>query len=204
MALRMEEIRQELLAAGVIGRVVDDFNPQIIIRALMFGLHKRINSGAEVLFADVQELPVCFGFDFDREGPSFSECFSNLSFITAIMTDPNAPGGEYLHWMATTSSAIGNSPGCWQDVAPYEPPKPIVTRMFVFTLFKQNEPPNFRLNSRENFSTRRFAEANALGPPVTAAFYRIKNENEEQDTQSDVIPPSICSTARTCSKRAGG
>lgn len=71
--------------------------------------------------------------------------------------------------------------GLRQDVIEYEAPRSMGTRMIVLTLFKPNEPLNFVLIPRENFSTRDFAEANALGPPVAAAFLKIKKVYKATD-----------------------
>jgi len=59
----------------------------------------------------------------------------------------------------------------------YEPPRPMGSGKIVFTVFKPNEaPPNIILPaSRENFSTRAFADTNALGPPVGVAFFTINH-----------------------------
>lgn len=64
-----------------------------------------------------------------------------------------------------------------RELVIYEPPRPMGSGNIVFTVFKPNEaPPNIILPaSRENFSTRAFADTNALGPPVAAAFFTINH-----------------------------
>lgn len=65
-----------------------------------------------------------------------------------------------------------------REVVSYESPRPnIGIHRFVFVLFKQKRrqavtPPD----SRDNFSTRRFAEENDLGLPVAAVYFNAQRE----------------------------
>jgi hypothetical protein len=54
----MEAIKQELVEAGVIGRVVDDFNPHI--QLILFYGDKRISLGEELSLADADTNQILF------------------------------------------------------------------------------------------------------------------------------------------------
>ena len=119
------------MEAGVIGRIVDDFNPQLIFH-LFYG-NRHISSGDEVLLGDLGESPHDIGFNIDPDRPDLREYFKNRTILTLvnpiaissllfpdtylvifapieirillfsyiynqIMTDPDGPRGEYLHW----------------------------------------------------------------------------------------------------------
>eukprot|EP00253_Pinus_taeda_P031895 PITA_31895 len=170
----MEQIKQELVEGGVIGRILDDFNPQLIIH-LFYG-DTRMSSGDEVLLGDLRERPDYITFDIYPGGPGLKESFRKPKLIILIMTDPDGPGGEYLRWLATEFDTIGHRGGSWKNAVEYEPPTSTATRMLVLTMFNPNVRITFGLYCRESFSTRDFAES--IGPPVAVAFFKIKNENE--------------------------
>ena len=68
----------------------------------------------------------------------------------------------------------------------YEPPRP-GARIIVFTLFRLADP--FRVLAaymfREEFSTAGFASMNGLGPPLSAAFFYINYENNQNQEIDD-------------------
>lgn len=52
----------------------------------------------------------------------------------------------------------------------------------MFTIFKVKNVQSIQVpNTRENFSTREFAESNGLGPPLGASLLKVKQENEDHD-----------------------
>ncbi|VFQ59191.1 unnamed protein product [Cuscuta campestris] len=113
------------------------------------------------------------------------------SFFTLVMTDPDVPNPsepymrEHLHWLVTdipgtTDATFG------RELVSYEMPMPkIGIHRFVFVLFKQKQrrsvtaaapPSSTATDSRDHFSTRRFAEENELGSPVACVFFNAQRE----------------------------
>ncbi|KAK7845638.1 cen-like protein 2 [Quercus suber] len=73
----------------------------------------------------------------------------------------------------TTDASFG------REVVNYEMPRPnIGIHRFVFLLFKQNRRETVITvpSSRDRFSTRKFAEENELGLPVSAVFFNAQRE----------------------------
>ncbi|KAG1369672.1 Protein SELF-PRUNING [Cocos nucifera] len=65
-----------------------------------------------------------------------------------------------------------------REVVSYESPRPSIgIHRFVFVLFKQKRRQVVtQPASRDNFSTRRFAEENDLGLPVAAVYFNAQRE----------------------------
>ena len=85
---RMEEIRQQLVESGVIGRVVDDFNPHLEL-IVCYG-DKRVNLGDEVTLAEVQRHPTNLECDGDAFDPELEEIFANpeLELVAMVSLIP--------------------------------------------------------------------------------------------------------------------
>ena len=70
-----------------------------------------------------------------------------------------------------------------EEIVAYEPPRVCASKM-VLRLFKVDNPINFLgsvrvSNSWAKLNTRAFADTNELGLPLTASFFNIKYENQE-------------------------
>jgi len=78
----MEAIKQELVEAGVIGRVVDDFDPDIHL--ILFYSDKRISLGEELSLADAGLEPNFIHYRYDPDRPGLAESFRNPTLITLV------------------------------------------------------------------------------------------------------------------------
>ncbi|XP_020599121.1 protein HEADING DATE 3A-like [Phalaenopsis equestris] len=100
------------------------------------------------------------------------------TFYTLIMVDLDAPNPsnptlkEYLHWMvtdipATTDASFGS------ELLKYESPHPMtgIHRIVLALLKQQKRGTVLKPDSRENFDTQTFAQANNLKTPVAATAY---------------------------------
>ena len=82
----MEEIRTKLMESGVIGQVLDDFNPRVPL--YVFYGNRRLSLGDEVTLADLQAIPYClqqYTGAFDRE---LNECFKNGKLVAIVCLIP--------------------------------------------------------------------------------------------------------------------
>ncbi|XP_057472910.1 CEN-like protein 2 [Actinidia eriantha] len=160
-----------LVVGRVIGDVVDNFYGSVKM-SVTYNSNKRVYNGHELFPSIVTTKPRVEVHGGDMR-----------SFFTLIMTDPDVPGPsdpylkEHLHWIitdipGTTDSSFG------REVVNYEIPRPnIGIHRFVFVLFQQKRrqsvtPPP----SRDQFSTRKFAEENDLSLPVAAVFFNAQRE----------------------------
>ncbi|KAI5444481.1 CEN-like protein 1 isoform X2 [Lathyrus oleraceus] len=154
---------EPLSVGGVIGEVVDIFNPSVKMNVTYST--KQVANGHELMPSIVINKPrVDIGGDDMR------------SAYTLVMTDPDAPSPsdpylrEHLHWM------VADIPG--KEIVEYENPKPVIgIHRYVFILFKQRGRQTVRApNSRDQFSTRIFSEENNLGLPVAAVYFNAQRE----------------------------
>ncbi|XP_008788083.1 protein SELF-PRUNING-like [Phoenix dactylifera] len=167
----MARALEPLIVGRVIGEVLDSFNPSVKM-VVAYNFNKVVCNGHEFYPSAVTSKP-----RVEVQGGDMR------SFFTLVMTDPDVPGPsdpylrEHLHWIVTdipgtTDASFG------REVVIYESPRPSVgIHRFVFVLFKQKRrevvtPPA----SRDNFSTRRFAEENDLGLPVAAVYFNAQRE----------------------------
>ncbi|XP_010907126.1 protein SELF-PRUNING-like [Elaeis guineensis] len=167
----MARALEPLIVGRVIGEVLDSFNPSVKM-VVTYNFNKLVCNGHEFYPSAVTSKP-----RVEVQGDDMR------SFFTLVMTDPDVPGPsdpylrEHLHWIVsdipgTTDASFG------REVVSYESPRPSIgIHRFVFVLFKQKRrqvvtPPA----SRDNFSTRRFAEENDLGLPVAAVYFNAQRE----------------------------
>nr|UYR57988.1 centroradialis 1 [Camellia flavida]UYR57994.1 centroradialis 1 [Camellia flavida] len=161
---------EPLVVGRVIGDVVDTFCPSVKMSVTY--KNREVFNGHELFPSSVTTKP-----RVEVEGGDMR------SFFTLIMTDPDVPGPsdpylrEHLHWMVTdipgtTDSSFG------REVMEYEIPRPYIgIHRFVFFLFKQQRRQAVATpSSRDQFSTRRFAQENGLGLPVAAVFFNSQRE----------------------------
>ncbi|GMP99021.1 hypothetical protein ACSBR2_020782 [Camellia fascicularis] len=159
-----------LVVGRVIGDVVDTFCPSVKMSVTYN--NRQVFNGHELFPSSVTTKP-----RVEVEGGDMR------SFFTLIMTDPDVPGPsdpylrEHLHWIVTdipgtTDSSFG------REVMEYEIPRPYIgIHRFVFFLFKQQRRQAVATpSSRDQFSTRRFAQENGLGLPVAAVFFNSQRE----------------------------
>ncbi|XP_009339416.2 CEN-like protein 2 [Pyrus x bretschneideri] len=160
-----------LVVGRVIGDVVDYFSSSVRM-TITYNSNKVVYNGHELFPSSVTIKPKAEVHGGDLR-----------SFFTLVMTDPDVPGPsdpylkEHLHWIVTDiPGTTDNTFG--KEVVKYEMPRPnIGIHRFVFLLFKQKGwqtviPPA----SKDHFNTRKFAEANDLGLPVTAVFFNAQRE----------------------------
>ncbi|KAK9153694.1 hypothetical protein Sjap_001174 [Stephania japonica] len=140
----MARILEPLIVGGVIGDVLDSFTPNIKMSVTYSG-NKQVYNGHELLPSAVTGKP-----RVEVQGGDMR------SFFTLVMTDPDVPGPR-------------------KEVMGYEMPTPhIGIHRFVFALFKQKSRQSVNgPSSRDNFNTRKFAEANDL-VPVAAVFFNAQ------------------------------
>ncbi|MBA0754008.1 hypothetical protein Gogos_021597 [Gossypium gossypioides] len=146
---------EPLIVGGVVGDVLDPFNPSIKM-SVTFN-NKQVFNGHEFYPSSVATKP-----RVEIQGGDLR------TFFTLVMTDPDVPGPsdpylrEHLHW----------------EVVNYEIPRPdIGIHRFVFVLFKQKRRQVIRSpSSRDNFNTRDFAAENDLGLPVAAVYFNARRE----------------------------
>ncbi|KAB2034916.1 hypothetical protein ERO13_D04G100700v2 [Gossypium hirsutum] len=161
---------EPLIVGGVIGDVLDSFNPSIKM-SVTFN-NKQVFNGHEFYPSSVATKP-----RVEIQGGDLR------TFFTLVMTDPDVPGPsdpylrEHLHWIVTdipgtTDATFG------REVVNYEIPRPdIGIHRFVFVLFKQKRRQVIRSpSSRDNFNTRDFAAENDLGLPVAAVYFNARRE----------------------------
>ncbi|KAI3894087.1 hypothetical protein MKX03_013284 [Papaver bracteatum] len=156
-----------LRVGGVVGEVVDEFNPSVEMKVIYNT--KQVSNGHEFMPASFSMKP-----RVEIGGLDMRDAY------TLIMTDPDAPGPsdpylkEHLHWIVTdipgtTDASFG------KEIVSYEIPKPVIgIHRYVFILFKQKgrqtvitSPPK----SRDGFNTRSFSQENSLGLPVAAVYF---------------------------------
>ncbi|CAK9145421.1 unnamed protein product [Ilex paraguariensis] len=168
----MAKISDSLVIGRVVGDVVDYFSSSVKM-IVTYNFRKHIHNGQELFPSLVTSKP-----RVEVPGGDMR------SFFTLIMTDPDVPGPsdphlrEHLHWIVTdipgtTDSSFG------KEVVSYEVPRPnIGIHRFVFVLFKQKKRQTVVTapSSRDQFSTRKFAEENELGLPVAATFFNCQRE----------------------------
>ncbi|KAI5666673.1 hypothetical protein M9H77_16526 [Catharanthus roseus] len=160
-----------LVISRVVGDVVDGISHSVKM-AVTYNMKQQVYNGHE-LFPSVVTLK-----------PKVEVPGGDMrSFFTLVMTDPDVPGPsdpylrEHLHWIVTdipgtTDASFG------KEVVSYEMPRPIIgIHRFVFMLFRQKRRQAVVAPvSRDGFSTRKFAEENELGVPVTAVFFNCQRE----------------------------
>ncbi|PIA28295.1 hypothetical protein AQUCO_07200150v1 [Aquilegia coerulea] len=168
----MARILQPLVLGGVIGEVIDPFSPTVNM-TITYNSNTRVCNGHELYPSSITTKPRVLIPSGEMR-----------SFFTLIMIDPDAPGPsdpylrEHLHWIVT------DIPGTTDDtygreVMSYEIPKPYIgIHRFVFVLFKQKSRQCVITTpvSRDQFNTRKFAEANDLGLPVAAVYFNAQRE----------------------------
>ncbi|KAH7863022.1 hypothetical protein Vadar_012298 [Vaccinium darrowii] len=161
-----------LVVGRVIGDVVDNFFESVKM-SVTYNSNKRVCNGHELFPSAVTLKP-----RVEVQGGDLR------SFFTLIMIDPDVPGPsdpylkEHLHWIitdipGTTDSSFG------KEVVKYEIPRPnIGIHRYVFVLFQQKmrQLALTAPTSRDQFSTRKFAEENDLGLPVAAVFFNAQRE----------------------------
>ncbi|KAB2087082.1 hypothetical protein CXB51_003197 [Gossypium anomalum] len=161
---------EPLIVGGVVGDVLDSFNPSIKM-SVTFN-NKQVFNGHEFYPSSVATKP-----RVEIQGGDLR------TFFTLVMTDPDVPGPsdpylrEHLHWIVTdipgtTDATFG------REVVNYEIPRPdIGIHRFVFVLFKQKRRQVIRSpSSRDNFNTRDFAAENDLDLPVAAVYFNARRE----------------------------
>ncbi|KAM7496917.1 hypothetical protein LguiA_021331 [Lonicera macranthoides] len=171
----MEKMGEPLVVGGVVGDVIDYFSPTVKM-CITYNSNKQVYNGHELFPSLLTSRPRVQVLGGDMR-----------SFFTLVMTDPDVPGPsdpylrEHLHWMVTdipgtTDSSFG------REIVGYEMPKPIIgIHRYVFLLFKQKKrqivkAPTFATCSRDIFCTRKFAEENELGLPVSALYFNSQRE----------------------------
>ncbi|KAL8496373.1 hypothetical protein ACS0TY_020183 [Phlomoides rotata] len=161
-----------LVIGRVIGDVVDNFS-ETVKMSVTYNPSKQVYNGHEFFPSMVTSKPKVEVHGGDMR-----------SFFTLIMTDPDVPGPsdpylrEHLHWIVTdipgtTDSSFG------KEVVSYEMARPnIGIHRFVFLLFKQKKREGLvgAPRCRDRFDTRKFAEENELGLPVSAVFFNCQRE----------------------------
>eukprot|EP00253_Pinus_taeda_P005820 PITA_05820 len=192
----MQKTREQLLAPGVIGGVVDDFDPLYKLSVLCG--YTETSLGEQVSPDDMLFEPLIF-FDEDYNAVPDPESFINPN--NQVMTDSETPGHEYLHWLNTQRFSSNTHVVLPSDsLVTYEAPRPRHSSKMVFTLFKDPCHPLIKPNSRESFSTRAFANENRLRPPMSAGYFYIKIENENEEGNKSTS--TKCSTSYSTSKRS--
>ncbi|CAN6692139.1 unnamed protein product [Malus baccata var. baccata] len=160
-----------LVVGRVIGDVVDYFSPSVRM-TVTYNSNKKVYNGHELFPSSVTIKPKVEVHGGDLR-----------SFFTLKIKGNHFPGPrdpylrEHLHLIVTDiPGTTDNTFG--KEVVKYEMPRPnIGIHRFVFLLFKQKArqtviPPA----SKDHFNTRKFAEANDLGLPVTAVFFNAQRE----------------------------
>nr|ANS56351.1 FT-like protein [Zamia furfuracea] len=171
----MSRSRVPLMAARVIGHVLDMFTPSVDL-SVAYG-NRRVCNGCELRPSAVSSAPRVFVGGDDLE-----------TFYALVMTDPDAPSPsnptlrEYIHWIVVDIPA-GGSNLSGQELMVYESPRPIIgVHRFVFALFKQmGRQTVVEPESRLHFSTRDFAAINGLGLPVAAVYFNARRSFRAND-----------------------
>jgi hypothetical protein len=97
--------------------------------------------------------------------------------FTLMLTDPDAPQPEYLHWLIVNIPAFDPKQG--DELLAWEPPRPPSgqTHHYVFRVFSQNSRLGLAAPAtRLGFLSREFVAKNQLRPEVARAF-RVRNPN---------------------------
>ncbi|KAL8158487.1 hypothetical protein V2J09_000024 [Rumex salicifolius] len=166
-------ILDPLVIGRVVGDVIDSFTPTVRMSVTYTSSNKQVYNGHELFPSHVTFKP-----RVEVPGDDMR------SFFTLVMTDPDVPGPsdpylrEHLHWIVTdipgtTDSTFG------KEMVSYEMPKPnIGIHRFAFILFKQKRRQSVSIppNSRDGFTTRKFADDNDLGLPVAALYFNCQRE----------------------------
>ncbi|KAI3461298.1 hypothetical protein Pfo_017961 [Paulownia fortunei] len=162
-----------LVIGRVVGDVVDNFSTTVKM-SVIYNSKQHVYNGHELFPSTVTSKPKVEVHGGDMR-----------TFFTLIMTDPDVPGPsdpylrEHLHWIitdipGTTDSTFG------REVVSYEMPSPnIGIHRFVFLLFKQKKRLQGVISPplcRDGFNSRKFAEENELGLPVSAVFFNCQRE----------------------------
>ncbi|XP_042466793.1 CEN-like protein 1 [Zingiber officinale] len=160
-----------LRVGGVIGDVLDGFSASLKME-VVYGGNKQVHNGHEFMPSAVSAKPrVEVGGEDMR------------NFYTLIFTDPDAPSPsdphlrEHLHWIVTDIPGTTNA-SFGREIVKYESPKPLMgIHRFIFVLFKQKARQTVQApEARDGFSTRAFADDNALGLPVAAVYFNAQRE----------------------------
>jgi phosphatidylethanolamine-binding protein (PEBP) family uncharacterized protein len=77
---------------------------------------------------------------------------------TLIMSDPDAPAADWLHWLV-----INNDGSSKEELVPYSPPKPPSgIHRYIFYLCEQSQPLRLQAPPRALFDTHNFIKTNKL------------------------------------------
>jgi phosphatidylethanolamine-binding protein (PEBP) family uncharacterized protein len=77
---------------------------------------------------------------------------------TLIMSDPDAPAADWLHWLV-----INNDGTSKQELVPYNPPAPPSgLHRYIFYLCEQSQPLALQPPPRAHFDTHNFIKTNKL------------------------------------------
>ena len=77
---------------------------------------------------------------------------------TLIMSDPDAPAADWLHWLVINNDGTNK-----QEVLPYSPPAPPSgTHRYIFYLCEQSQPIKPLSPKRALFDTHNFIKTNKL------------------------------------------
>ncbi|XP_057246677.1 CEN-like protein 4 isoform X2 [Beta vulgaris subsp. vulgaris] len=165
----MARIIEPLIVGGVIGDVIDPFNPSV---------HMCINYNSKQVFNGSELLPSAV-----TSKPRVQINGADMrTFFTLVLTDPDVPGPsdpylrEHLHWIV---SDIPGTTDSTFELIRYEIPRPnIGIHRFIYILFKQKRRQTVLHlpSSRDYFNTRQFAAENDLGLPVAAAYFNAQRE----------------------------
>ncbi|CAM8935040.1 unnamed protein product [Rhodiola kirilowii] len=162
-----------LCVGRVIGDVVDMFTPSVKM-SITYSSSTQVANGYELMPSVIASRP-----RVEIGGDDFRTAY------TLIMIDPDAPSPsdpymrEHLHWIvtdipATTDVSFG------REIISYETPKPVIgIHRYAFILFKQlrGRQKVKAPSTRDQFSTRNFAEENGFGLPVAALYFNAQRES---------------------------
>ncbi|WOL03488.1 hypothetical protein Cni_G12208 [Canna indica] len=167
----MARLSDPLVVGRVIGEVIDAFSPSVKM-IVTYNSNKLVCNGHEFFPSAVVSIP-----RVEVQGGDMR------SFFTLVMTDPDVPGPsdpylrEHVHWImtdipGTTDASFG------RELLSYESPRPSIgIHRFVFVLFQQKRRQSVSApETRDHFSTRRFAQENELGLPVAAVYFNAQRE----------------------------
>ncbi|CAN6560053.1 unnamed protein product [Malus baccata var. baccata] len=164
-----------LVVGRVIGDVVDYFSPSVKM-TVSYNSNKKVYNGHELFPSSVTIKP-----KVEVHGGDLRSFFTLQSEIRKRNKRHHFPGPSdpYLRVHLIVTDIPGTTDNTFgMEVVKYEMPRPnIGIHRFVFLLFKQKGrqtviPPA----SKDHFNTRKFAEANDLGLPVTAVFFNAQRE----------------------------
>ncbi|XP_042502857.1 protein MOTHER of FT and TFL1 [Macadamia integrifolia] len=161
---------EPLVVGRVIGDVIDMFVPSVNM-SVYYG-PKHVTNGCEIKPSMTINPPkVAISGHLDE-------------FFTLVMTDPDAPSPseptmrELVHWIVVNIPG-GTNPTRGKEIVAYLSPRPPVgIHRFIFVLFKQKGVVNGleQPDTRNNFSTRAFANHLQLGVPVATVYFNAQKE----------------------------